>query len=63
MGAQREKLVALEIPAHLGEPARARIKAAVDDAFLDGYRGVMFAAAGLALLASLSAAWLIRDNR
>jgi EmrB/QacA subfamily drug resistance transporter len=59
---QREKLAALEIPVNLGEPARARIEAAVDEAFLDGYRGVMLAAAGLALLASLSAAWLIRGG-
>ena len=60
---QREKLAALEIPAGLSEPARTRIEAAVDEAFLDGYRGVMLTAAWLALLASLSAAWLIRDGR
>jgi hypothetical protein len=34
----------------------------VDRAFLDGFRGVMWTAAGLAVLASLSAAWLIRDQ-
>ncbi len=59
---QREKLAALEIPASLGEPVRARAEAAVDESFLDGYRGVMLTAAGLALLASLSAAWLIQRS-
>lgn len=57
---QRERLAALEIPAGLGGPARAQARSAVDRAFLDGFRGVMGTAAGLALLASLSAAWLIR---
>ncbi len=58
---QREQLAALEIPAALG-PARAEVRAAVAEAFLSGYRGVMWTAAGLALLASLSAAWLIRQE-
>ncbi|HEX6902491.1 MAG TPA: MFS transporter [Thermoanaerobaculia bacterium] len=59
---QREKLAALDIPASLSEPARARAEAAVDESFLDGYRGVMLTAAGLALLASLSAGWLIQRS-
>jgi EmrB/QacA subfamily drug resistance transporter len=58
--AQKEKLAALEVPASLAEPAQSRAEAAVDGAFLDAYRGVMLAAAGLALLASISAGWLIR---
>jgi EmrB/QacA subfamily drug resistance transporter len=61
MAAQRERLAALQIPAGLAEPARAAARSAVDRAFLDGFRGVLLSAAGLALLASLSAAWLIRD--
>jgi EmrB/QacA subfamily drug resistance transporter len=60
--AQRERLAALEIPAGLAGPARTRVRAAVQDAFLDGFRGVMLTAAGLALLASLSAAWLIEKG-
>ncbi|MFL6260550.1 MAG: MFS transporter [Thermoanaerobaculia bacterium] len=59
---QRERLTALKIPAGIPEPVRARARSAVDRAFLDGFRGVMWTAAGLALLASLSAAWLIRDQ-
>jgi EmrB/QacA subfamily drug resistance transporter len=62
MAAQRERLAALEIPAGLPEPARTAARSAVDRAFLDGFRGVLWTAAGLALLASLSAAWLIRDS-
>jgi EmrB/QacA subfamily drug resistance transporter len=56
---QRARLAAVEIPAGLADPARTRARAAVDRAFLDGFRGVMLTAAGLALLASLSAWWLI----
>jgi EmrB/QacA subfamily drug resistance transporter len=62
MAGQREKLAALAVPAGLPEPARAAARAAVDGAFLDGFRGVMLTAAGLALLASLSAAWMIRAS-
>jgi EmrB/QacA subfamily drug resistance transporter len=61
MAAQRERLAALEIPAGLTGPARTDARSAVQYAFLDGFRGVMLTAAGLALLASLSAAWLIRN--
>ncbi|HEY0556289.1 MAG TPA: MFS transporter, partial [Thermoanaerobaculia bacterium] len=63
VAAQRERLAALEIPAGLPEPARTAARSAVDRAFLDGFRGVLWTAAGLALLASLSAAWLIRDAK
>lgn len=58
--AQHEKLAAVELPASLSEPARSQAEAAVDEAFLEAYRGVMLAAMGLALLASISAGWLIR---
>jgi EmrB/QacA subfamily drug resistance transporter len=58
---QKERLAALKIPAGIPEPARRQARSAVDRAFLDGFRGVMLTAAGLALLASLSAAWLIRE--
>jgi hypothetical protein len=58
---QREDLAALEPPSSLGEPERARIRSALDEAFLSGFRGVMLTASALALLASLSAVWLIRE--
>jgi EmrB/QacA subfamily drug resistance transporter len=56
---RRGDLAGLEIPPSLDEPARARIRSAVKEAFLDGFRGVMLTASGLALLASLSAWWWI----
>jgi len=59
---QRGKLGALEIPPSVGEPARTQVRSAVDAAFLDGFRGVMLTASGLALLASLSAWWLLRPS-
>ncbi|HKV10209.1 MAG TPA: MFS transporter [Thermoanaerobaculia bacterium] len=58
--AQQEKLAAVELPASLPEPARAQAEAAVKESFLGAYRGVMLAAMGLALLASISASWWIR---
>ncbi|HEX7184500.1 MAG TPA: MFS transporter [Thermoanaerobaculia bacterium] len=59
---QRKELAALEIPASLGEPERTQIQSVVNEAFLAGFRGVMLTAAGLALLASLSAWWLIEPS-
>ncbi|HKI01061.1 MAG TPA: MFS transporter [Thermoanaerobaculia bacterium] len=56
---QKEKLAAIEVPASVGEERQARVREAVDGAFLDGFRGVMLTAAVLALLASLSAWWMI----
>jgi EmrB/QacA subfamily drug resistance transporter len=58
--AERTRLANLEAPASAPPDVRARVHAAVDEAFVDGFRRVMLVAAGLALLASLSAAWLIR---
>ena len=57
---KRERLAAMEIPAGIGEAARAQARAAVEGAFIDGFRGVMLAAAGLAMLAALSGWWWIR---
>jgi hypothetical protein len=55
----RSKLAAIDIPKALPDSQRAAVRAAVDQAFLEAYRGVMLAAAGLALLASVSAWRLI----
>ena len=59
---QREELAALEISESLSEPVRTQLRSAVEEAFLSGFRGVMLTAAALALLASLSAGWLIREG-
>ncbi|HEX3554643.1 MAG TPA: MFS transporter [Thermoanaerobaculia bacterium] len=58
----KARLAALQAPASASPEVRARVHAAVDGAFLAGYRRVMLVAAGLALLASLSAVWLIREE-
>lgn len=58
---ERTRLAALEAPASAGARTRRRIDAAVDESFVTGFRTVMAAAAGLALMASASAAWLVRD--
>lgn len=55
----REKLAAIDIPASLPDEQRTAVRAAVAESFLGAYRGVMLASAGLALLASLSAWWMI----
>jgi EmrB/QacA subfamily drug resistance transporter len=60
---ERTRLAALEAPAAADPETRARVRAVVKEAFVDGYRGVMLAAAALALLASASAVWLIREPR
>jgi EmrB/QacA subfamily drug resistance transporter len=63
MAAGKEKLAALPIPAGLSAPVQAQARTAVDHAFLDGFRGVMLTAAVLAVLASLSAGWLIEKEK
>jgi EmrB/QacA subfamily drug resistance transporter len=57
--ADRTKLAALPIPGSLDGSRRAAVHVAIEKSFLDGFRGVMLAAAGLALLASASAWWKI----
>jgi EmrB/QacA subfamily drug resistance transporter len=61
--AERTRLANLQAPASATPQVRATVHAAVDGAFVDGFRRVMLVAAGLALLASLSAAWLIREEK
>ncbi len=54
--AQRSRLAA-------AETRDARGRQAIEDAFVTGYRAVLWIAAGLALASSLSAAVLIREQR
>jgi EmrB/QacA subfamily drug resistance transporter len=58
----RAKLAAIDVPVSLAEGQRTAVRSAVDEAFLEAYRGVMLAAAGLALLASVSAWGMIRKD-
>lgn len=52
--AQKEKLAAIQAP-----ESRPEVRSAIDQSFLAGFRAVMLAAAGLAVLASASAGLLI----
>jgi EmrB/QacA subfamily drug resistance transporter len=60
--AERTRLTAIEIPASLDAGTRERIRTAVDESFVTGFRTVMGVAAGLALLASASAAGMIGER-
>ncbi|HEV7507903.1 MAG TPA: MFS transporter [Thermoanaerobaculia bacterium] len=62
LAAERTRLANLQAPASASPQVRAQIHAAVGEAFVDGYRRVMLVAAGLAVLASLSAASLIEGK-
>jgi hypothetical protein len=53
--AQRPRLAAAETSDRNG-------RRAIDEAFVAGFRAVLWAAVGLALASSLSAAWLIRTQ-
>ena len=60
--AERSRLANLQAPASAPPQLRALIHTAVGEAFVDGFRRVMLVSAGLALLASLSSAWLIEKK-
>jgi EmrB/QacA subfamily drug resistance transporter len=55
------KLAALEIPPSLDLSTSAEIKTSVDEAFVHGFRMVMFICAGLAVASALQA-WLLIDG-
>jgi hypothetical protein len=55
---QRMKLAAIEIPQEIGSQAGERIRQAIRESFVAGFRLVMLIASGLAL-ASAAIAWLI----
>ena len=61
--AERTKLGAATAPSTLPEELQASVAKAYDLAFVDGYRTVLFVAAALAVLASLSGAVWIRTPR
>jgi len=63
LSAERTRLANLEAPASAPPAVRARVRTTVDEAFVDGFRRVMLVASGLAVLASLSAAWLIQEEK
>jgi len=56
---QRDRLAGIVLPAGLDGHAAQAAKQAVAEAFVSGFRTVMGACAGLALLSGVSAAWWI----
>jgi EmrB/QacA subfamily drug resistance transporter len=60
--AQRAKLAAIEPPAGASAGLQAAVRHAVDEAFLSGYRRVMWIAAALALMSAVSGWALIGDG-
>jgi MFS family permease len=60
--AQRAKLAAIEPPAGASAELQAAVRHAVDEAFLSGFRRVMWIAAALALMSALSGWAMIGDD-
>jgi fucose permease len=58
--AQATRLAAIPIPREASPHDRESAKTAIDSAFLAGFRRVMLIGSALAILASATAAWLIR---
>jgi EmrB/QacA subfamily drug resistance transporter len=56
---QRTRLAAAEIPENIDPVQGKLLKQAIDDSFVSGFRRVALVSGALALLSSLSAAWLI----
>jgi EmrB/QacA subfamily drug resistance transporter len=59
---ERVKLAAIEIPQELDSRLREEIRRSVDGSFVAGFRVVMFVAACLAVLSSITAKLLIEDK-
>jgi EmrB/QacA subfamily drug resistance transporter len=61
--AQRVKLGGIQVPPEVSHEVSLSLQQAIDEAFVDGFRVVMFSAAGLALISSLSAFLLIEGKK
>ena len=60
---QRDRLAAIEVPQDVPDAAAQRARAAVQDAFVTGYRWIMVVSASMALgAAAVAAAWLERNR-
>jgi len=62
LASERTRLANIQAPASASPQVKAQIHTAVGEAFVDGFRRVMLVAAGVAVLASLSSAWLIEGK-
>jgi EmrB/QacA subfamily drug resistance transporter len=62
LDSQRNKLAAAEIPAGVDAQTGSKLKVALDESFLDGFRLVMLINAGLALASALAAALMVEGK-
>jgi hypothetical protein len=60
LDSQRDKLAGAEVPDNLPPLAHDKLKEAIDESFVSGFRRVMLIAAALAILSALSAAFIIK---
>ncbi|MBV9229391.1 MAG: MFS transporter [Chloroflexi bacterium] len=61
--AQRVKLGGIQVPSDVSHNVSLSLQKAIDEAFVDGFRVVMFTASGLALASALSAFLLIEGKK
>ncbi len=62
LGQERLRLADMPVPATLDRETRTEIEAAIDDAFVFGFRCLMLVAAGLAAAGAATAWWMIPDR-
>ena len=60
---QRTRLAAAAVPANVEPAVRVKLKEAINESFVAGFRRVTTVCSALALLSGLSAWWLIRGKR
>jgi EmrB/QacA subfamily drug resistance transporter len=60
---QRTRLAAAELPAGVDAAQQQRLRSAINESFVAGYRRVTFVCSGLALISALSAMLLIEGKR
>ena len=64
IAAQRIKLAAIEIPAHIDGETQINVRHSIDDSFVAGFRMVMWCTSGLALMSAATAfLWIERKQR
>ena len=60
---QRTRLAAAEVPPGLSKEVSAALQEAIASSFVDGFRVVMFIAAGLAIASAIIASFMIRTRK
>jgi hypothetical protein len=62
LDAQRTRLAGIDLPESIPPRERTLMRNAIDLAFVDGFRGIMFAGAALAFGSAVAALLLIRND-